>query len=71
MTVPVHAEQVYSAAAGWKKVAGCAVAPMLTADTTGSKRDSHGWLFAWKGATVFQVGFSTPVAEAPTLECRD
>ncbi len=47
--------QVWSATAGWQKVAGCSVTPMLTADTDISKRDSHAWLFGWKNATVFQV----------------
>ena len=47
--------QVYSNAAGWQTVAGCSVTPMLTADADVSKRDSHAWLFGWKGATVFQV----------------
>jgi len=47
--------QVWSAKAGWQKVVGCSVTPMLTADTDISKRDSHAWLFGWKNATIFQV----------------
>ena len=46
---------MWSQSAGWEKVAGCAVAPMLTTDTDVTKQDVHAWLFAWKGATVFQA----------------
>ncbi|PQE33018.1 galactose oxidase precursor protein [Rutstroemia sp. NJR-2017a WRK4] len=41
----------------WTKLAGCPVAPMLTADAQGAFRtDNHGWLFAWKNGSVFQAG---------------
>jgi galactose oxidase len=38
-------------------MAGCPVAPMLTADEQGIYRqDNHGWLFNWKKSTIFQAG---------------
>lgn len=41
----------------WTSLAGCAVAPMLTADAQGAFRtDNHAWLFAWKANSVFQAG---------------
>ena len=47
--------QVWTDATGWKPVYGCAVAPMLTADSHAGKRDCHAKLFAWTRGTVFQV----------------
>ena len=41
----------------WTSLPGCPVAPMLTNDAQGEYRsDNHGWLFAWKGGSVFQAG---------------
>lgn len=41
----------------WSSLPGCPVAPMLTADAQGVYRaDNHGWLFGWKGSSVFQAG---------------
>lgn len=41
----------------WSLLPGCPVAPMLTSDVEGVYRaDNHGWLFAWKGGSVFQAG---------------
>ena len=41
----------------WQALPGCPVAPMLTNDQQGVYRaDNHGWLFAWKGGSVFQAG---------------
>lgn len=41
----------------WTTLPGCPVAPMLTNDAQGVYRsDNHGWLFAWKGGSVFQAG---------------
>ena len=41
----------------WTLLPGCPVAPMLTNDKQGVYRaDNHGWLFAWKGGSVFQAG---------------
>ena len=41
----------------WTELAGCPVAPMLTADLQGVYRaDNHGWLFGWKDGSVFQAG---------------
>lgn len=41
----------------WTELAGCPVAPMLTADAQGIfRQDNHGWLFAWKNGYVFQAG---------------
>ena len=41
----------------WSLLPGCPVAPMLTNDKEGPYRaDNHGWLFAWKGGSVFQAG---------------
>ncbi len=42
---------------GWFALPNCPVAPMLTNDNGGIFRaDNHGWLFGWKGRTVFQAG---------------
>lgn len=44
----------------WTLLPGCPVTPMLTNDRGGVFRsDNHGWLFGWKGASVFQAGPST------------
>lgn len=44
----------------WTNLTGCAVEPMLTNDAQGIYRqDSHGWLFAWSNASIFQAGSST------------
>lgn len=50
--------EIYSPASNsWTSLPGCPVAPMLTADKGGVFRsDNHGWLFAWKGGSVFQAG---------------
>lgn len=41
----------------WKALPGAKVAPMLTTDAEGIWReDNHGWLFAWKGGSIFQAG---------------
>lgn len=50
--------EIYSPATNsWSRLTGCLVAPMLTADTQGVYRqDNHGWLFGWKGGSVFQAG---------------
>ena len=41
----------------WSLRRGCAVKPMLTADTQGIfRQDNHAWLFAWSNASVFQAG---------------
>ncbi|CAF9921919.1 MAG: hypothetical protein ALECFALPRED_001974 [Alectoria fallacina] len=41
----------------WTELAGCPVAPMLTADAQGVYRaDNHGWLFGWSSGYVFQGG---------------
>ena len=50
--------EVYSPATNtWTSLAGCPVAPMLTADAAGVYRaDNHGWLFGWKNNYVFQAG---------------
>jgi galactose oxidase len=49
--------EVWSAAAGWQRLTGAPVAPMLTADAQGVYRaDNHSWLFAWSGGTVLQAG---------------
>lgn len=42
----------------WTLLAGCPVAPMLTADAQGAFRsDNHAWLFGWKGGYVFRKLF--------------
>lgn len=50
--------EIYSPANNaWTSLPGCPVAPMLTNDKDGVYRaDNHGWLFAWKGGSVFQAG---------------
>ncbi|KAI4190030.1 MAG: hypothetical protein L6R41_001049 [Letrouitia leprolyta] len=50
--------EVWNAATNsWSLLAGCPVAPMLTADAAGVYRaDNHGWLFGWKSGSVFQAG---------------
>lgn len=50
--------EIYSPSANtWTTLPGCPVAPMLTNDAQGVYRsDNHGWLFAWKGGSVFQAG---------------
>jgi galactose oxidase len=49
--------EVWSAAAGWQRLSGAPVTPMLTNDAQGVFRsDNHAWLFAWSNATVFQAG---------------
>ncbi|KAF1925876.1 carbohydrate-binding module family 32 [Didymella exigua CBS 183.55] len=50
--------EIYNPATNtWTLLPGCPVAPMLTNDAQGIFRsDNHGWLFAWKDATVFQAG---------------
>ncbi|MCJ1451010.1 hypothetical protein MMC28_001344 [Mycoblastus sanguinarius] len=50
--------EVYSPFANtWTLLPGTPVAPMLTNDAQGVYRaDNHGWLFGWKGASVFQAG---------------
>lgn len=50
--------EIYSPARNtWTLLPGCPVAPMLTNDLQGDYRaDNHGWLFAWKGGSVFQAG---------------
>ncbi|KAL8712478.1 MAG: hypothetical protein Q9220_003326 [cf. Caloplaca sp. 1 TL-2023] len=50
--------EIYSPATNsWTLLAGCPVAPMLTGDVRGAYRaDNHGWLFGWKGGSVFQAG---------------
>lgn len=50
--------EIYSPASNsWSLLSGCPVAPMLTADAAGVYRaDNHGWLFGWKGGSVFQAG---------------
>ncbi|KAI4161490.1 MAG: hypothetical protein LQ342_004893 [Letrouitia transgressa] len=50
--------EVYSPSSNsWSLLSGCPVAPMLTADSAGVYRaDNHGWLFGWKGGSVFQAG---------------
>ena len=41
----------------WTLLPGCPVAPMLTNDQQGIfRQDNHGWLFGWKGQSVFQAG---------------
>ena len=41
----------------WKSLPDAKVGPMLTTDNEGIWReDNHGWLFAWKGNSVFQAG---------------
>lgn len=41
----------------WSLLSGAPVAPMLTNDAQGVYRaDNHGWLFGWKGGSVFQAG---------------
>ncbi|KAL9126834.1 MAG: hypothetical protein Q9217_004185 [Psora testacea] len=41
----------------WSLLSGAPVAPMLTADAQGVYRaDNHGWLFGWRGGSVFQAG---------------
>ncbi|CAH0384248.1 unnamed protein product [Bemisia tabaci] len=41
----------------WTGLPGCRVDPMVTGDRQGVYRgDNHGWLFGWKGNTVFQAG---------------
>lgn len=41
----------------WSLLTGCPVAPMLTVDAQGIfRQDNHGWLFGWKGGSVFQAG---------------
>ncbi|CAH0384391.1 unnamed protein product [Bemisia tabaci] len=41
----------------WSLLPGCPVQPMVTADKQGTYRgDNHGWLFGWKGNSVFQAG---------------
>ncbi|KAL8757549.1 MAG: hypothetical protein Q9184_004178, partial [Pyrenodesmia sp. 2 TL-2023] len=41
----------------WSLLAGCPVAPMLTADVEGVYRsDNHAWLFGWKTGSIFQAG---------------
>ncbi|OAA34498.1 Galactose oxidase, beta-propeller [Metarhizium rileyi] len=47
-------------ARAWTNLTGARVRPMLTADAQGIYRaDNHGWLFGWKGGSVFQAGPST------------
>ncbi|MCJ1462058.1 hypothetical protein MMC07_000658 [Pseudocyphellaria aurata] len=55
--------EIYSPASNtWTSLPGCPVAPMLTADGGGVYRaDNHGWLFAWKGGSVFQAGPSKQI----------
>lgn len=50
--------EIYDTGANtWTLLPGCPVAPMLTNDKEGVYRsDNHGWLFAWKGGSVFQAG---------------
>ncbi|KAL8746513.1 MAG: hypothetical protein Q9190_001487 [Brigantiaea leucoxantha] len=50
--------EVYSPSSNaWSLLSGCPVAPMLTADAQGVYRqDNHGWLFGYKGGSVFQAG---------------
>lgn len=50
--------EIYDTGANkWTLLPGCPVAPMLTNDAQGVYRaDNHGWLFAWKGGSVFQAG---------------
>jgi galactose oxidase len=44
----------------WQALPGTLVHPMLTNDAQGIYRsDNHGWLFGWKGGSVFQAGPST------------
>lgn len=50
--------EIYNPASNsWSLLSGCPVAPMLTNDAQGVYRqDNHGWLFGWKGGSVFQAG---------------
>jgi galactose oxidase len=50
--------EIYDVASNtWTVLPGCPVAPMLTNDAQGVYRaDNHGWLFAWKGGSVFHAG---------------
>jgi galactose oxidase len=50
--------EVYNPKANsWEALPGAKVGPMLTTDNEGIWReDNHGWLFAWKGGSVFQAG---------------
>lgn len=41
----------------WTALPGAKNGPMLTTDKEGIWReDNHGWLFAWKGGSIFQAG---------------
>ncbi|KAF1359310.1 galactose oxidase-like protein precursor [Lizonia empirigonia] len=41
----------------WTALPGAKNGPMLTTDNEGIWReDNHGWLFAWKGGSIFQAG---------------
>ena len=49
--------EVWSQAAGWQRLTGVPVAPILTADPAGQYRsDNHGWFFTWTGNRVFHAG---------------
>jgi galactose oxidase len=49
--------EVWSEAAGWRRVTNASVTPILTADPEGVFRsDNHAWLFAGPGGTVFHAG---------------
>lgn len=50
--------EIYSPTSNtWTSLPGAPVGPMLTNDNGGVFRaDNHGWLFAWKGGSVFQAG---------------
>jgi galactose oxidase len=49
--------EVWSSAAGWRKLDNADVTPILTADKAGVFRaDNHAWLFATSGGRVFHAG---------------
>jgi galactose oxidase len=49
--------EVWSTGAGWQRLAGVPVAPILTNDAEGVYRaDNHGWFFSWTNNRVFHAG---------------
>ena len=68
-TTPKNGEVFNPFINAWTLLPGAPVAPMLTADQQGVYRaDNHGWLFGWKGGSIFQAGPSKAMNWYGTLQ---
>jgi galactose oxidase len=55
--IPKNGEVYNPATKKWTMLPNATVKDMMTDDTQGAKRaDNHGWLFGWKGLSIFQAG---------------